>query len=405
MTPESRRSFIKALGAGGAAAALPFVTARGAEALVGERWLDSPAGAASLSDSGLDPAVRARLKSALRQVQQSTISLSSNENPNGASKSALDGVRSALSDAALYPYESVEQLRNTVADMHKVDSAAVMIGSGSSEILRMALFAFVAPQKHLVTAAPTYEDPAYYAQLVGARYSAVPVDSSLRLDLGRMATASRDAGLVYICNPNNPTGTLHSATLIADFVRNVRQTSRDTVILIDEAYHEYVEDPSHRSAVPLAVANQNVIVARTFSKAFGMAGLRVGYAIARPEVLNSMMTYRLIHGVNLLGARAANACVNDNAHVENERRLNSAAREFTRRWFETNGFQVAQSHANFIMVNIRRDSLSFQYSCAEQGVLVGRPFPPLNTHARISIGTMDQMRRSTEVFRRVLGRR
>jgi histidinol-phosphate aminotransferase len=220
-----------------------------------------------------------------------------------------------------------------------------------------------------------------------------------------MATASRGAGLTFLCNPNNPTGTIHPANGIADFVRNVRQNSRDTVILIDEAYHEYVEDPSHRSALPLAVANQNVIVSRTFSKVFGMAGLRVGYAIARPEVIAGMLRHRLVHGVNLLGASAAKACVADAAHVASERQLNRAARDYASTWFANAGFQVTPSHANFLMVNIRRDSLSFQYSCAEQGVLVGRPFPPLNTHARISIGTMDEMRRSTEVFRRVLLRR
>jgi histidinol-phosphate aminotransferase len=393
--PSSRRTFIKALGAGGAAAAgLPFVTARGTEALAAARSLTRGALPHPLEATGR-----------LRQQTQAYIPLDSNENPNGASKGALDAVRSALSRAAEYPFEFVEELRTTIAGVHKVDAECVLVGSGSSEILRMALYSCVTPQKHLVTAAPTYEDPAYYAQLLGADVQAVRVDTALRLDLARMATASRGAGLTFLCNPNNPTGTIHPANVIADFVRNVRQNSRDTVILIDEAYHEYVEDPSHRSALPLAVANQNVIVSRTFSKVFGMAGLRVGYAIARPEVIAGMVRHRLVHGVNLLGASAAKACVTDAAHVASERQLNRAARDYASTWFANAGFQVTPSHANFLMVNIRRDSLSFQYSCAEQGVLVGRPFPPLNTHARISIGTMDEMRRSTEVFRRVLLRR
>jgi histidinol-phosphate aminotransferase len=175
-------------------------------------------------------------------------------------------------------------------------------------------------------------------------------------------------------------------------------------VLIDEAYHEYVEDPSHATAIPLAAGNSNVIVSRTFSKVFGMAGLRVGYAIANPNVIATMLPHRLVHGVNLLGAIAAKACAADAAHIASERKLNSAAREYVRGWFNNAGFQTPPSHANYIMANIRRDSLDFQYRCAELGVLVGRPFPPLNSHARISVGTMDEMRKATEVFRRVLGR-
>jgi histidinol-phosphate aminotransferase len=395
----SRRSFIRTLGASGAGvAAMPFVAARGSEALAGAR-----AAAALSAAAGSTPPSEAALR--LATLQQAALHLGTNENPNGPSRAALDAVRAAFAIAAEYPYEYVEDLRLTIADMHGINPDSVLIGSGSSEILRMALYACVTPQKHLVTAAPTYEDPAYYAQLLGADIQSVRVDAALKLDLPRMAAAARNAGLVFLCNPNNPTGTLHSATTIADFVRTVRQNSRDTVVLIDEAYHEFVDDPSHKSAVHLAAENPNVILSRTFSKAFGMAGLRVGYAVARPDTLAPLLPHRLVHGVNLLGARAAKACVRDDAHIANERRLNQAARQFTAEWFQTAGYQVTPSHANFILVNIRRDSLAFQYSCAELGVLVGRPFPPLTTHARISIGSMDDMRKAVDVFRRVLGRR
>jgi histidinol-phosphate aminotransferase len=392
----SRRQFIKAVGASGVAVAgAPLFTARGSEAIAGMR---SARPIAPGAVHPLELAARTRLQA------QSAIPLDSNENPNGASRGALDAVRGALSKAPQYPYEFVEDLRFAIADLHNVGAENVLIGSGSSEILRMALYAFASPDRHLVTAAPTYEDPAYYAQLMGADVTAVQVDGSLKLDLTRMAAASRRAGLVFVCNPNNPTGTIHGEAAIADFVRTVRQNSRDTVVMIDEAYHEYVEDPSHKTAIPLAAGNPNVIVARTFSKVFGMAGLRVGYAIANPNLIATMASHRLVHGVNLLGAVAAKACAPDAVHIANERRLNSAAREFIRSWFNNAGFVTVPSHANYIMANIRRDSLDFQYRCAELGVLVGRPFPPLNSHARISIGTMDEMRKASEVFRRVLGR-
>jgi histidinol-phosphate aminotransferase len=391
----SRRTFLRTLGASGAGVAtLPFVAARGSEALAGIR-----AASAGLTTPPAEADAR------LAAQVQSALHLGTNENPNGPSRAALDAVRASFSIAAEYPYEYVEDLRLTIAEMHGIDPSTVLIGSGSSEILRMALYAYVTPQKHLVTAGPTYEDPAYYAQLLGADTQTVRVDAALKLDLPRMAAASRNAGLVFVCNPNNPTGTLHSATAIADFVRTVRQNSRDTVVLIDEAYHEFVDDPSHKSALSLAADTPNVILSRTFSKAFGMAGLRVGYAVARADTLAPMLPHRLVHGVNLLGARAAKACVKDEAHIANERKLNQAARDFTTQWFQTAGYQVTPSHANFIMANIRRDSLAFQYACAELGVLVGRPFPPLTTHARISIGSMDDMRKAVDVFRRVLARR
>jgi histidinol-phosphate aminotransferase len=391
----SRRNFLRAVAASGAGVtALPFISGRGSEALAGYR--------ASRLAGALHPlelAARARLN------HQDAIQLDSNENPYGASKGAQDAVRNELPNAPYYPYEFVESLRTTVADLHKVDIDSVLIGSGSSEILRMALYAFVSPQRHLVTAAPTYEDPAYYAQLNGADVRAVHVDASLRLDLPRMAAAARGSGLVFFCNPNNPTGTLYRPDAVNDFVRSVRQNSSDTVILIDEAYQEYVEDPAHRSAIPLATENRNVIVSRTFSKIFGMAGLRVGYAIAHPDTTYAMSPHRLIHGVNLFGASAARACVTDSSHIGTQRRLNREAREFIHLWFENAGYKVTPSHASYIMVDIRRDTANFQYDCASYGVLVGRPFPPLNTHARISIGSMDDMRKASDVFRRILSRR
>jgi histidinol-phosphate aminotransferase len=391
---HSRRSFIRDLGAAGAGfAALPFITARGAESMVAHRTITPGA------------AHPAEIIARARRAAQGAIQLDSNENPYGASMPAQNAVRSALPKAAVYPYEYVEELRSSIAELHKVDPNSVLIGSGSSEILRMALYAFVSPARHLVTAAPTYEDPAYYASLLGADVQAVPVDASLGLDTRRMVTASRGAGLVFFCNPNNPTGTLHPPAVVNDFVRGVRQAARDAVVLIDEAYHEYVEDPVHKSALPLAVENRNVILSRTFSKAFGLAGLRIGYAVAHPETINAMLPHRLVHGVNLFGASAAYACARDEAHLKTQRRLNSEARQFTQNWFESAGYIVTPSHANYLMVNIRRDTSDFQYDCADFGVLVGRPFPPLNTYSRISIGTIDEMRRATEVFKRVLARR
>jgi histidinol-phosphate aminotransferase len=254
----------------------------------------------------------------------------------------------------------------------------------------------------LVTAAPTFEDPARVAETIWAPVRAVPLDGALRLDLAAMRVAARGAGLVFVCNPNNPTGTVHSAQAIDDLVSRLLADVPDATILIDEAYHEYVDDPSYHTAIPLAMSNPRVIVSRTFSKVFGLAGLRVGYAVAQPDTVKALRRYQLSSGINLAGAAAALAALGQPAHLENEQRLNREAKDFTRRSFEEGGYKVVPSDTNFLMVDIRRDCKAFQTACRKLDVLVGRPFPPLMTYTRISIGTMDEMRRAADVFRQVL---
>jgi histidinol-phosphate aminotransferase len=217
-----------------------------------------------------------------------------------------------------------------------------------------------------------------------------------------MASQADGAGLVFLCNPNNPTATVHSAQAVADFVKTVNKTSPDTIVLVDEAYHHYVEDPSYATALPLALDNPRVVICRTFSKVYGMAGLRIGYAVGRPETLKAMRRHKLPNSINVLGAAAAVAALDQKEHVEQQRKLNHDVREMTRRAFESLGFKVGASETNFIMADIRRDSKEFQNSCRKLGILVGRPFPPLLTRARISIGTEDEMRRAIDVFRKVL---
>jgi len=231
----------------------------------------------------------------------------------------------------------------------------------------------------------------------------VRVDASLRLDLAGMADQAVGAGLVFFCNPNNPTGTVHGADVVADFIRTVNRRSPETTILVDEAYHEYVDDPSYRTAIPLALENPRVIVSRTFSKVYGMAGLRLGYGVGRKEALDRLRVHRLGNNVNVLAAAAGIAGLADTSRTAREVRLNADAREYTRRTLAEMGFPSLKSEANFIMVDIRRDVKTFQDGCRKLGVAVGRTFPPLLSHARISIGTMDEMRQAVDVFRRVLG--
>jgi histidinol-phosphate aminotransferase len=220
-----------------------------------------------------------------------------------------------------------------------------------------------------------------------------------------MAAVSSGAGLMFVCNPNNPTATAHPLNLITEFVSKVRRASPDTAILIDEAYADYATDPGYKTAIPLAMETPNVFVCRTFSKAYGMAGLRLGYAVGRPEVIKALGRWGFTpFNLNTLGVAAAVTSLNDQAHIDQERARNTAARTFTVKALADLGYKATDTQTNFMFVDIRRPAKEFRDACAAQGVLVGRDFPPLEkTHARISIGTMDEMRKAVAVFRKVLG--
>jgi histidinol-phosphate aminotransferase len=233
----SRRSFVTALGLTGAGvAAAPLVGARGHEAL-----------AAALRRG--DPAPP-ELVLAGRVVR-----LSSNENPRGPCAVAMEAIRGAIGDGSRYPVAPHDELRKAVAESLGVGEDHILLGCGSGEILRLAVDAFTGPTRPLVTAAPTFEAPADRAAVLGTPVRAVRVRDDLRLDLAAMAAQAPGAGLVFVCNPNNPTGAVHPAAAIADHVRRVVAASPRTTVLVDEAYHEYVEDPAYATAIPLALAS------------------------------------------------------------------------------------------------------------------------------------------------------
>jgi histidinol-phosphate aminotransferase len=385
----SRRGFVRVVGLAGVASVWGAeVLARGREAANAEAWLVDASG-------GL-------VAPQLAAGERGRIRLSSNENPVGPPKVALDALVASLAEAPRYPSSSVQQLVERLAAHHAVSPECIVPGSGSGEILRMAVYACVSPTRPLVTAAPSFEDPTRYAELAGGRVLAVPVTKDLHLDLPAMADRAAGAGLVFVCNPNNPTGTVHGAAAIADFVERVQRVSPGTTVLIDEAYHHYVEDPAYATAVPLALQRRNVVVTRTFSKLYGMAGLRLGYAIGQPETIAALRRHRLANSVNALVAPAAVAALGDDRLQAVERGRNHEAREFTRQALAAAGYPSIASEANFIMVDIRRDVREFNTACAARGVLIGRPFPPLMSHARISIGTMQEMTAAVEVFKGIL---
>jgi histidinol-phosphate aminotransferase len=379
----SRRSFLSAVGAAGLGAiALP----RGAQAA---DWL------AGRGREG---------RQAARRVSEPLILLNSNENPYGPSSDAIDAVMSRFGSAARYPDAGEEELRARIADHHKVGVDSVLLGCGSTEILAIATDAFTTLSRRLVTVAPSFETPRDVALRKGVAIDAVPVDGSLRLDLQAMYERCAGAGLLFICNPNNPTGTSHGIGDLTHFIAQVNRRSPESHLLIDEAYFEYVDDAAYGTAIPEAVRNPRVIVSRTFSKVHGMAGMRAGYAIAHPETIRRLEPYRTPSGVNVFAAAAAIASLERPEHVVRQRALNAEARTFAVHAMEALGYTVVPSHANFFLTDIRRDPAAFQQAMQARGVAVGRVFPPLTTYSRISIGTLDEMRQAMPIVADVLGR-
>jgi histidinol-phosphate aminotransferase len=334
------------------------------------------------------------------------IKISSNENPLGPGKAAIDAIVKQFPEAGRYPFNSTPNegaLAQTIATKFGVKPANIVLGAGSQEILKSAVRAFTSPTRALVTASPTFENCTNIAKRLNHPVVEVKVDSNLRLDLDGMAAAVKGAGLVFLNNPNNPTATVHGAKAVEDFVKRVRSDSPDTVILIDEAYHDYVTDPEYKTAVPLALNTPNVFVARTFSKAYGMAGLRIGYAIGAENTVKPLARLKMPYNVSVFGIAASIAAFNDAKHIEDEKARNTDVRTFTVKALEDLGCKASVSQGNFLFVDIGRPNASFRDACAKQGVLVGRDFPPFEkTHTRISLGTMEEMKKATAVFRSVL---
>jgi histidinol-phosphate aminotransferase len=414
----TRRGFFSIVGAGtdepGLAA---MIAARGHEALQAEEQGGQAAqtgrgAGAGQAGRGGGPGGRGGAQGAGRGARPapppgiSEIKISSNENPLGPGKHVLDAIVGKFPEAARYPFNSTPnetKLVEGLAAFNKAKPENVVVGAGSQEILKGAMRAFCSPYRPLVTAAPTFENCTGLARRMNVPLFEVKVDGQLRLDLEGMLTVARGAGLIFLNNPNNPTATVHGGKVIADFVQRVHRISPDTVILIDEAYHDYVTDPAYESAIPLALSTPNVFVARTFSKAYGMAGVRVGYGIGMIDTIKPLARVKMPYNVSVFGIAAALAAIGNPQHLAQEKARNTEVRTMTVKVFEELGCKATASNANFIFVDVGRPAAEFRNACANQWVNVGRDFPPFeHTYARISIGTAAEMKRATEVFREVL---
>jgi histidinol-phosphate aminotransferase len=387
----SRRGFLQGLGSGRSrSTAGEFMAARGHEEHVAEALQGGVRGRATVP-----PGVEA-------------IRISSNENPLGPGKTAIDAILGKFPEANRYPFNSSPldaDLEILIAKLNSAKRENVVLGVGSQEILRNAMRVWTSQTKALAEAWPTFENCSGVARQLGVPVKNAALDAEMKTDLAALLPLSKGAGLVYICNPNNPTATSVTGQSLTDFINEVRKSSPTTAILVDEAYSDYASEKAFGSVIQLALTTPNVIVAKTFSKAYGMAGVRIGYAIGHVEAIRKMARYRMPYNVNTFGVAAAIASLKDPQHIKEEAARNAAVRDFTVKALADMGFKSTNSQTNFLFTDIGKamTAAAFRDACAKRGVLVGRDFPPLEKQwARISLGTMEEMQKATDVFRQVL---
>ena len=365
-TALSRRGFTKLLGAGAAYAALR-------------------------------PALGLSESKPTETKTSDVVRLSSNENPYGPSPAALKAMTAGFALAWRYPDEKQDELVETLAKLNKVSKEQILTGAGSGEILKVAVAAFTGTDKKLVVGDPTFEAAAGHAKASHAEVVKVTLNATYGHDLPKMLDVP-NVGLHYVCNPNNPTASITPKGELRAFLAKL---PRETMVLVDEAYHHFVESADYESVIPLVKDYPNLMVARTFSKVYGMAGLRCGYCVAQPDKIELLRAQQAWECLGIMAIVAALASLGDNAQVENGRKNNSDVRKYVCSELDKLKFTYIPSHANFMMIDMRREVKPLIAAFKDKKVQVGRLFPPMPNFMRVTIGTKPQMERFVAAFKEV----
>jgi histidinol-phosphate aminotransferase len=351
---------------------------------------------------GLKPqlaAARAILDStdstAITDLQGSqVVRLSSNESAYGPSPAIFDAMQHAFTRTWRYPEVEEEALIADLATFHGVNADYILLANGSSEILSLCVAAFAGPEKPVAIADPTFEAISFYAEKSRANVIKVPLTAKYWHDLEHML--SLKSGLAYICNPNNPTATITPESEVQSFLVRLPAT---TVVVIDEAYAHYPESRDYASAISKVKDHPNLIVTRTFSKLYGLAGLRCGYAIAQPATIRLLRAQQSWDSLNIMALVAARSSLKDTKHVEKVLHLTYKTKTFALSRLKSMGYYALPSETNFLMANLRQDVGPVIDSLRTRGVEVGRRCAKMPNFLRVTIGTRPQM----EVFLSALG--
>jgi histidinol-phosphate aminotransferase len=315
--------------------------------------------------------------------------LQNNENPRGLSPKAKEAIIAAFPAASLYGGGRAN-LGQMIAEKHGVETSFIAMGNGSGDTLRQAPQAVGRAGMHVITGNPSYAAPGSNA-FENVKVTRVPLTADHKLDLAAMRRAAAEPApftFVYVCQPNNPSGTLVGTSELDKWIEEADETN--TYFLVDEAYHHYVSDPAYKSSDRWVQTKRNVIVARTFSKIYAMAGLRCGYGLAHPDTARKLQAL-FGGGINVLTTAAAVASMQDEAWEPESVRLNAEARDITYRGLKELGIEYIPTQANFFMHKITTDLQAHNTRMREQGLMVGRAFPPMTNWSRVSFGLPDQM--------------
>ena len=330
----------------------------------------------------------------------SWLRLNHNANPLGLPPGARAAILEALDDVPHYPGPRRAPLRAQIAALHGVAADQVVLGAGSTELIRMAIQAHASPGSHILQADPTYEDAVEYGEPFPYRIERVPLTRESAHDIERMsrlAAGWQEPTVVYICNPNNPTGTLTPSTEVDQWIASA---SDNVFFIIDEAYFPFVDHASYWSADKLVRERRNVLVTRTFSKLYGMAGLRIGYGLCDANTARRLEPYATDSGPNTVAMAAARAALEDANWIDRSLSIWDRCHEVVTSCLDELELGYFPSHTAFLFHEIRGDQTEYIRRMREHGILVGRPFPPLLSFNRLSLSaTPDELERFTDTLR------
>jgi histidinol-phosphate aminotransferase len=377
----SRRGFM-----GGVAAALGYIGVR-----PGDVWAQARSAA---------PAVpRARLSTS---EYDAVAKLASNENPYGPPESVMKAMTEAFKYSNRYGYPDGGIVQE-IAAHHGVKPENVLLGAGSGEILQVVGTTFLQDGRKVIGVEPSYGSVYQHASGIKADAIKLPLRDDYTQDVDEMIKVARanyrDLGFVYLCNPNNPTGLVVSKQDVKLLLDGI---PADLPVLIDEAYHHFIDDARYATSIPYVLEGRPVIVARTFSKIAALAGMRLGYAVA-PKYLIDEMRPHAVGSINALVKWGGVAALKDTAAQEQVKRVTRELRDKTTAELQALGFSVIPSQTNFFMVHVKRHVVPLAEEFRKKGVLVGRPFPPMTEHLRVSVGTADEMNRFMTAFKEIFG--
>ncbi len=324
------------------------------------------------------------------------VKINANENPMGPCPEAAEAIHSVVQKGGRYLYEDTFEMQETLAESQGLKPAYVQAYAGSSAPLHQAVLAFTSPARPFVTGDPGYEAGERAAKFIGSNVIRVPLTASYAHDVKAMAQADPNTGLIYVCNPNNPTGTLTSREDIEYLVAN---KPKGSIVMLDEAYIHIAGVPG---AADLVAADKDIIILRTFSKLYGMAGLRAGAAFGRPDLLKKIMPYSA-GALPITAMVGATASLKVKDLVPKRRKIIADVREDVLGFLARNNFKFVPSVSNHFMVDVKRPGVEVIEAMRRQKVYIGRVWPSWPTYVRVSIGTQDDMNKFKVAFLKVMG--